>query len=206
MLYAKVNAVALLRFVNEEIFQRIVAVGWGKRFFAELAVNPTCRMLRLRPHANELISRCALRTKEIDGFGHERLPQSWSPRHMSARRQCQRGFKHTADLGHSPLPMPSPPERRCLIFAPRLRVVCPTPDSWRAKFESSVLRGSVAGVSRRAYRHTAARLTQVLLATALDCTPAMDVQRIPTTGYLTEQAPLHLTASTPAATPKLASV
>jgi len=65
---------------------------------------------------------------------------------------------------------------------------------------------SVAGVSRRAYRHTAARLTQVLLATALDCTPAMDVQRIPTTGYLTEQAPLHLTASTPAATPKLASV
>src|SRR5215831_20058929 len=139
MLHAKVNAVALLRFVNEEIFQRIVAVGWGKRFFAELAVNPTCRMLRLRPHANELISRCALRTKEIDGFGHERLPQSWSPRHMSARRQWQRRF--TADLGHSPLPMPSPPERRCFIFAPRLRVVCPTPDSWRAKFESSVLRG-----------------------------------------------------------------
>src|SRR5262249_1529847 len=57
------------------------------------------------------------------------------------RRQCQRRFKHTADLGHSPLPMPSPPERRCLIFAPRLRVVCPRPDSWRAKFESSVLRG-----------------------------------------------------------------
>src|SRR5215510_13906785 len=83
MLHAKVNAVALLRFVNEEIFQRIVAVGWGKRFFAELAVNRTCCMLRLRPHANELISRCALRTKEIDGFGHERLPQSWSPRHMS---------------------------------------------------------------------------------------------------------------------------
>src|SRR5262249_20802289 len=141
MLHAKVNAVVLLRFVNEEIFQRIVAVGWGKRFFAELAVNRTCRMLRLRPHANELISRCALRTKEIDGLGYERLPQSWSPRHMSARRQCQRRFKHTADLGHSPLPMPSPPERRCLIFAPRLRVVCPTPDSWRAKFESSALRG-----------------------------------------------------------------
>src|SRR5262249_12892772 len=141
MLHAKVNAVVLLRFVNEEIFQRIVAVGWGKRFFADLAVNRTCRMWQLRPHANELISRCALRTKEIDGFGHERLPQSCSPRHMSARRQCQRRFKHTADLGHSPLPMPSPPERRCLIFAPRLRVVCPTPDSWRAKFESSVLRG-----------------------------------------------------------------
>src|SRR5262249_29315168 len=98
MLHAKVNAVALLRFVNEEIFQRIVAVGRGKRFFAELAVNRTCRMLRLRPHANDFISRCALRTKEIDGFGHERLPQSWSPRHMSARRQCQRWFKHTADL------------------------------------------------------------------------------------------------------------
>jgi hypothetical protein len=31
MLHAKVNAVVLLRFVNEEIFQRIVAVGWGKR-------------------------------------------------------------------------------------------------------------------------------------------------------------------------------
>src|SRR5215472_15276470 len=49
--------------------------------------------------------------------------------------------------------------------------------------------------------HTAARLTQGLLATALDCTPAMDVRRILATGYLTEQAPLHLTASTAAATP-----
>src|SRR5262245_51891349 len=28
----------------------------------------------------------------------------------------------------------SPPERRCLILAPKLRVVCPTPDSWRANF------------------------------------------------------------------------
>src|SRR5262245_38610528 len=71
MLHAKVNAVVLLRFVNEEIFQRIVAVGWGKRFFADLAVNRTCRMWQLRPHANELISRCALRTKEISSFGHE---------------------------------------------------------------------------------------------------------------------------------------
>ena len=68
MLHAKVNAVVLLRFVNEEIFQRIVAVGWGKRFFADLAVNRTCRMWQLRPHANELISRCALRTKEIGSF------------------------------------------------------------------------------------------------------------------------------------------
>src|SRR5262245_49959644 len=71
MLHVKVNAVVLLRFVNEEIFQRIVAVGWGKRFFADLAVNRTGRMWRLRPHANELISRCALRTKEIGSFGHE---------------------------------------------------------------------------------------------------------------------------------------
>jgi len=74
MLHAKVNAVVLLRFVNEEIFQRIIAVGWGKRFFADLAVNRTGRMWRFRPHANELISRCALRTKEIGSFGHERLP------------------------------------------------------------------------------------------------------------------------------------
>ena len=29
----------------------------------------------------------------------------------------------------------SPPERRCL--APKLRVVCPTPDSWRAKFSQA---------------------------------------------------------------------
>src|SRR5262249_49368886 len=41
--------------------------------------------------------------------------------------------------------------------------------------------------------HTAARLT--LLATALDCTPAMDARRLPATGYLTEQAGLHLMAS-----------
>ena len=54
--------------------------------------------------------------------------------------------------------------------------------------------------------HTAARLTQVLLAMALDCTPVMDARRIPATGYLTEQAGVHLMASPPAATPKLASV
>src|SRR5262245_51033244 len=70
MLHTKVNAVDL-RFVNKEIFQRVVAVGWRKRFFADLAVNRTCRMLRLRPHANELIPRGALRTKEIDCFGHK---------------------------------------------------------------------------------------------------------------------------------------
>ena len=52
--------------------------------------------------------------------------------------------------------------------------------------------------------HTAARLT--LLVTALDCTPAMDARRLPATGYLTEQAGLHLMASPPAATPKLANV
>ena len=33
--------------------------------------------------------------------------------------------------------------------------------------------------------HTAARLT--LLATALDCTPAMDARRLPATGYLTDK-------------------
>ena len=62
---------------------------------------------------------------------------------------------------------------------------------------------SVAGV-RKIAAHTAARLT--LLATALDCTPAMDARRIPATGYLTEQAGVHLMASPPAATPKLANV
>src|SRR5262249_55175813 len=28
----------------------------------------------------------------------------------------------------------SPPECRCLILAPKLRVLCPAPDSWRANF------------------------------------------------------------------------
>src|SRR6266481_1719384 len=54
--------------------------------------------------------------------------------------------------------------------------------------------------------HTAARLTQVLLATAMDCTPAMAIRPTPATTYLTEQATPHLTASTAAATPKLTSV
>src|SRR5262249_41456160 len=87
MLHAKVNAVVLLRFVNEEIFQRIVAVGWGKRFFADLAVNRTGRMWRFRPHANELISRCALRTKENGATIYDRtrirLPR-WTGRLDSA--------------------------------------------------------------------------------------------------------------------------
>jgi len=93
MLHAKVNAVVLLRFVNEEIFQRIVAVGWGKRFLADLAVNRTCRVLRLRLHADEPISRFASRTKEIGDFGHELLALIMAVlRHLSARRHCQRRF------------------------------------------------------------------------------------------------------------------
>src|SRR5262249_6086776 len=54
--------------------------------------------------------------------------------------------------------------------------------------------------------HTAARLTQVLLATAMDCIPAMAIRPTPATTYLTEQATPHLTASTAAATPWLRSV
>src|SRR5262249_26737877 len=89
MLHAKVNAVVLLRFVNEEIFQRIVAVGWGKRFFADLAVNRTGRMWRFRPHADELISRWAFRAKEngaaIFDRTRLRLPP-WAGRMDSASR------------------------------------------------------------------------------------------------------------------------
>src|SRR6059058_653964 len=61
---------------------------------------------------------------------------------------------------------------------------------------------SVAGVSRRAYRRayrSAAYTSAAGYGSGLYS--GMDVRRIPTTGYLTEQAPLHLTASTPAATP-----
>ena len=61
---------------------------------------------------------------------------------------------------------------------------------------------SVAGVRRRTYRRayrSAAYASAAGYGHGLYS--GMDVQRILTIGYLTEQAPLHLTASTPAATP-----
>src|SRR5215831_1575056 len=62
---------------------------------------------------------------------------------------------------------------------------------------------SVAGVSRRAYRraYRSAAYASVLLATVMDCIPATALRPTPATGYLTEQATPHLTASTAAATP-----
>src|SRR5262249_15274756 len=120
---------ALLRFVNEEIFQRIVAVGWGKRFFVELAVNPTCRMLRLRCARDAL----AIRTKplvahrEIDERrqnpffieAHRRAPEI--PRSRSIRILFGRA---------EPSPMPKlPPHERTLSVprTPLTKLAAPKP-------------------------------------------------------------------------------
>ena len=44
------------------------------------------------------------------------------------------GIRSSPEMSSHRVAGSSPPERRCLIFAPRLRVVCPTPDSWRPNF------------------------------------------------------------------------
>jgi hypothetical protein len=56
MPHTKVNIIALRRSVDEKIFQRVLALGWGERFFAYPAMNREARKSRLRTHPNDLVS------------------------------------------------------------------------------------------------------------------------------------------------------
>src|SRR5262249_31063713 len=83
----------------------------------------------LRPPLFENISRfapraelaCSISIKAPPGVGHH-----------------ARGARHAVSPETSPREGgSSPPKCRCLIFASRLRIVCPTPDSTRVKFAFS---------------------------------------------------------------------
>jgi hypothetical protein len=56
MFHTKVDAIALLRFVNKEILQHVVAVCCGERLLAYPAMNREVPKFRLRSHANKLVA------------------------------------------------------------------------------------------------------------------------------------------------------
>jgi hypothetical protein len=72
MPHMKVNAVVPLpsSLADKEIFQSILAVCCGERFFADLAMHKVTRKFWLGAYANELVSRLASRAHEVNGFGH----------------------------------------------------------------------------------------------------------------------------------------
>ena len=53
MVHTKVNAVVLFCFVDKKIFQNVLAVCWGERFFADSAMNQAARKFAVRTHTNK---------------------------------------------------------------------------------------------------------------------------------------------------------
>jgi hypothetical protein len=56
MFHTKVNAIALLRFVDKEIFQGVLPVCRSERFFADPAIYQSARNLLLQSHANKFVA------------------------------------------------------------------------------------------------------------------------------------------------------
>jgi len=56
MVHAKVNAVLLFCFIDKKIFQNVLPICWGERFFADAATNQTARKFGIRTHTNELVA------------------------------------------------------------------------------------------------------------------------------------------------------
>ena len=69
--HTKVKAVVFFCFIDKKIFQSVLTVCGGKRFFADRAMNQMVRKFRLRTHANNFVARCASWTHEIDSFSHD---------------------------------------------------------------------------------------------------------------------------------------
>src|SRR5262245_43896720 len=71
VVHMKVDAVVLFYFVYKKIFQHVLPVCWGERFFTDSAMDQTARKFAVRTHANKLVARCASRAHEIDSFSHD---------------------------------------------------------------------------------------------------------------------------------------
>ena len=56
MVHTKVNAVVLFCFVDKKIFQNVLPVCWGERFFADSAMNQAARKFAVRKHTNKLVA------------------------------------------------------------------------------------------------------------------------------------------------------
>ena len=56
VVHTKVNAVPLFCFVDKKIFQNVLPVCWGERFFADSAVNHAARKFGVGTHTNKLVA------------------------------------------------------------------------------------------------------------------------------------------------------
>jgi hypothetical protein len=56
VVHARINAVVLFCFIDKKIFQNVLPVCWGERFFADTATNQAARKFGVRTHTNELVA------------------------------------------------------------------------------------------------------------------------------------------------------
>ena len=56
MVHTKVNAVLLSCFIDKKIFQNVLPVCWGERFFADTATNHAARKFGVRTHTKKLVA------------------------------------------------------------------------------------------------------------------------------------------------------
>ena len=56
VVHTKINAVVLFCFIDKKIFQNVLPICWGERFFADAATNQTARKFGIRTHTNELVA------------------------------------------------------------------------------------------------------------------------------------------------------
>ena len=56
VVHTKVNAVPLFCVVDKKIFQNVLPVCWGERFFADSAVNQAARKFGVGTHTNKLVA------------------------------------------------------------------------------------------------------------------------------------------------------
>src|SRR6516164_1345405 len=71
VVHTKVNAVVLFCFIDKKIFQHVLPVCWGERFFADSALNQAAQKLGIRTHTNKLVACCASWAHEIGSFSHD---------------------------------------------------------------------------------------------------------------------------------------
>ena len=56
MVHMKVNSIVLFGSINKKIFQNVLPVCWGERFFADSAINQAARKFGVRTHTNKLVT------------------------------------------------------------------------------------------------------------------------------------------------------
>ena len=56
VVHTKVNAVVLFCFIDKKIFQDVLPVCGGERFFADSAMNQAARKFGVRTHTNKLVA------------------------------------------------------------------------------------------------------------------------------------------------------